>query len=145
MAHIDFFELKSATDLFRKLEDDLIHLEASGQDSRIAFNFFVTAEHLPDWLGQRELVRQHSILRVVSHIANGAKHFELKNTRHKSVENTEKFRVFEEDVFEPGVFDESLIIELSSNEAQEFGAPEVDAASLGRKVVDFWRPHVPGA
>lgn len=145
MVHIDFFELKSAADLFCKLEDDLAHMEAAGQDSRIAFNFFVTAEHLPDWLGQRALVRKYSFLRVVSHIANGAKHFELTNKRHKSVTNTEKLRVFEDEVFEPGVFDEPLIIELSPNEAQELGTAKIDAVSLGRKVVEFWRPYVPAS
>ena len=145
MMHIDFFELKTATDLFRKLEDDLVSLEASCQDNRIAFNFFVTAEHLPDWLGKRDLVRKHCILRVVSHIACGAKHFDLKDKRHKSVTSAEKSRVYDEGVFEPGVFREPLVIELSSDEAQELGATVIDAVSLGKKVVEFWRTYVPVA
>lgn len=36
--HMDFFELRTARDLFRKLEGDLAQMEQS-QDSRIAFNF----------------------------------------------------------------------------------------------------------
>ncbi len=142
MHHIDFFELKTASDLFRKLEGDLEELESSGQDTRIAFNFFVTAEHLPDWLGQRNLVREHCILRIVSHIANGAKHFHIYDKRHKSVTNTEKLRVFEEGVFESGVFYEPLNILLSSNETKELGVDIIDAVSLGHKVVEFWRPYV---
>jgi len=145
MAHIDFFELKTAADLFCKLEGDFADLEASSQDARIAFNFYITAEHLPDWLGQRDLVKKHSVLRIVSHIANGAKHFHLDDKRLKSVINTEKFRVFEEGVFEQGVFYEPLVIHLSSVEAQELGGAVIDAVSLGRKVVEFWRPYVPAS
>jgi hypothetical protein len=39
--------LKTAADLFRKLAGDFAALKSS-QDTRVAFNFFVTAEHLPD-------------------------------------------------------------------------------------------------
>ena len=143
--HIDIFELKSAADLFRKLEGDFAALEASGQDTRVAFNFFVTAEHLPDWLGRRDLVRQHASLRVVSHIANGAKHFVLDDRRHQSVTRTEKFRYVEEGYVEPGYFYEPLLIHLSPDEARELGAPTIDAVSLGRRVVEFWRHYVPTA
>lgn len=140
--HIDFFELKTPADLFRKLESDLASLDASGQDTRIAFNFFVTAEHLPDWLGLRTLVQKNSILRIVSHIANGAKHFNLNDPRHKSVTNTEKFRIYAEDVYEPDVFYEPLIIHLSPDETRELGQSEIDALTLGHKVLEFWRPYI---
>jgi hypothetical protein len=142
--HIDIFELKTAADLFRKLEGDFAALKSS-QDTRVAFNFFVTAEHLPDWLGRRGLVRQHAILRVVSHIANGAKHFTLDDRRHTSVSGTEKVRYVEEGYVEPGYFDEPLLIHLSPDEARELGASPIGAAELGRRVLEFWRPHVPKA
>ena len=140
--HIDFFELRTPADLFCKLESDLASLEASGQDTRIAFNFFVTAEHLPDWLGQRALVKTNCILRIVSHIANGAKHFHLNDKRHNSVTSTEKFRVVEEGCVEPSYFYEPLLIHLSPDEAKELGLSEIDALTLGHKVLDFWRPYV---
>ena len=140
--HIDTFELKTPADLFRKLEGDLAAMESS-QDAKIAFNFFVTAEHLPDWLGQRCLVRKHAILRIVSHIANGMKHFTLDDHRHASVTGTEKFRYVEEGYVEPGYFDEPLLIELSPREARDIGLLAIDAAALGRKVLEFWRPYVP--
>ena len=142
--HIDIFELKTAADLFRKLEGDLTALESS-QDTKVAFNFFVTAEHLPDWLGRRDLVRQHAILRVVSHIANGAKHFTLDDRRHTSVTGTEKCRYVEEGYVEPGYIDEPLVIRLSPDEARDVGVSPIDAAALGRKVLEFWRPYVPAA
>jgi len=140
--HIDFFELKTPADLFSKLEGDLAALEKSGQDARIAFNFFVTAEHLPDWIGQRILVKANCILRIVSHIANGAKHFHLDEKRHNSVTGTEKYRVVEEGYAEPGYFYEPLLIQLSPNEAKELGLSEIDAVNLGHKVLEFWRPYV---
>jgi hypothetical protein len=145
MAGFHFFELKTPADLFHKLESDLAALEASCQDTRIAFNFFVTAEHLPDWLGRRDLVRQHAILRVVSHIASGAKHFVLDDTRHQSVTSTEKFRVFEEGCFEPGVFHEPLLIHLSPDESREMNVSTIDAVILGRRVIEFWRQYIPAA
>lgn len=138
-----FFELKTAADLLRKLEGDLGAFEASYQDTRIGFNFFVTAEHLPDWLGRRDLVRQHAILRVVSYIANGAKHFVLTERRHQSVTGTEKFRYFEEGYIEPGYFYEPLLIHLSADEARELGVSRIDAITLGRRVVEFWSQYVP--
>ena len=140
--HIDFFELKTPADLLAKLESDLASLETSGQDTRVAFNFFVTAEHLPDWLDKRKIVKENCILRIVSHIANGAKHFYLKDKRHKSVSSAEKHRVYAEGVYEPGVFYEPLLIQLTDDEAKELNLTEIDAVDLGRKVLEIWKPYV---
>ncbi|MGQ3684522.1 MAG: hypothetical protein ACUBOA_05850 [Candidatus Loosdrechtia sp.] len=82
------------------------------------------------------------MLRITSHIANGAKHFEAKAKHHNSVIGTEKFRVYEEGVFEQGVFYEPLLIHLENNEATELGVTEIDVIDLGHKVLDFWRTRV---
>jgi hypothetical protein len=140
-----FFELTTPLQLFRKMEADLAALQQSGQDSHIAFNFFVTAEHLPDWLGLRALVHQHALLRIVRHLANGAKHFNVDPKRHRSVVVTSKDRYFEEGYIEPGYMEEPLLVHLSPDEADEMGTAVIDSVSLGRKVLAFWRPHVPGA
>jgi len=140
-----FFELRTPADLFRKLEADLEALEATYEDTRVAFNFFVTAEHLPDWLNKRDLVRQTAILRVVSHIANGAKHLVLHDRRHQSVTSTEKLRYVEEGYFEPGYVCEPLLIHLSPDEARDLGFQTISAVTLGHKVVEFWRPYIPTA
>lgn len=137
-----FFELTTPSALFEKIESDLAELEASNQDVKVAFNFFLSVEHLPDWLGKRSLVRENCILRIVSHIANGAKHFNLNIERHKSVKGTEKSRYVAADYIEEGYIEEPLIIHLSEEEAEELGSPEIDAVSLGKQVVEFWRPHV---
>ncbi len=138
-----FFDLNTPADLFRKLEGDLAALESSYQDTRVAFNFFVTAEHLPNWLGKRDLILQHAILRIVSHIANGAKHFNLDDARHDSVTSTEKSRYVEEGYIEPGYYHEPLLIHLSPDEALEMNTPTIDAVTLGRQVIEFWRQHIP--
>ncbi|MEH1799377.1 MAG: hypothetical protein V7L13_09440 [Nostoc sp.] len=140
---MQFFELLTAYDLFKKLEQDLEDLERSYQDTRVAYNLFVTAEHLPDWLDKRDLVRKYAILRITSHLANGAKHFHLRDPRHKSITKTEKDRVFEQGVFEPGVFNEPLVIYLSNEEAQELGTETIDALTLAKKVIKFWEPYIP--
>jgi hypothetical protein len=142
---MNFFELTTPLDLFRKMEGDLAELESSSQDTKVAFNFFVTAEHLPDWLKRRDLVCNHAILRIVSHLANGGKHFFLDKNRHHSITNTEKIRYVEAGYAEPGYFYEPLLIHLSPDEAQELGTPTIDAVTLGRKVVEFWRQYVPRA
>ena len=119
-------------------------MSAAASDASLAFNFFVTAEHLPDWLHQRGLVKDNGILRIVSHLANGAKHFSLDPKRHKSVTAT-SLDTYAEDYAEPGYFEELLLVHLSENEAREFGAATVSTTVLGTMVLDFWRPYVPGA
>ena len=139
----NFFELKTPADLFRKLESDLAALESSYQDTWVAFNFFVTAEHIPDWFDRRDLVGKHAILRVVSHLANGAKHFILNDNRHQSVTVTEKFRYVEDGYIESGYFYEPLLVHLSPDEACEMRATTIDVVLLGRQVVEFWKQYVP--
>ena len=143
--HIDFFELRTPADLFRKSEDDLRALQASPCDTRLAFNFFVTVEHLPDWLSRRDLVQKNCVLRIVSHLANGAKHFVLNDSRQTSVKKAEASRYVEPGYAEPGYFEESLEIHLAPDEAREMGATVIDAVSLGQEALQFWRPHVPAA
>lgn len=46
--YFKFFELQTPADLYSKLENDLASIKETAQDSKSAFNFFVTAEHLPD-------------------------------------------------------------------------------------------------
>jgi hypothetical protein len=100
---MDFFELTTPLQLFQKMQSDLAALMTSGQDARIAFNFFVTAEHLPDWLGLRSEVKKHALLRVVSHLANGAKHFTLDPKRHTAVVATSKESTLRKAMWSPAI------------------------------------------
>ncbi|SAL86458.1 hypothetical protein AWB74_07710 [Caballeronia arvi] len=84
-------ELKTPDDLAKKLAFDLARMRDPGQRLYAAFDFFVTTEHVVDWLhpndndadkANRSALRQSSILlQVVSHLANGGKHFQVT---HKS-------------------------------------------------------------
>src|SRR5690554_6328496 len=98
-----FGELRMASDLVLKLQHDLERLKTSPHNQYAAFDFFVTAEHIVDWIypdqtdsnnrEKRKTVRANSeLLRITSHIANGAKHFEATDKRHQSVAGIEKSR-----------------------------------------------------
>lgn len=137
-----FFELKTAVDLFKKAEIDFAAMKDSPGDSKLAFNFFVTVEHIPDWLNRRADVNTSPVLRVVSHLANGAKHFTLDDKRHKSVAKTERERVVEEGYAEEGVFYEPLVVWLSPDEEKEIGAKKLDVVGLGTLALDHWRKKI---
>jgi hypothetical protein len=92
------FDLKDAHDLRAKMRRDLQRLRAAPLDPDCAFNFFVTAEHMLDWIypkkagkADREAAKQSEILlRICSHLANGLKHFEVESKQHDSVSATAK-------------------------------------------------------
>jgi hypothetical protein len=126
-------------------------MEKSPLDQYAAFDFFVTAEHIVDWLHPRDealrlgLRTSSPLLRITSHLANGSKHFEATAKRHRSVTATEKLRYAEEGYFEVGVFHEPLLIHLTPNEARELGTPTVEALTLARQVLEFWLKRVPAS
>jgi hypothetical protein len=47
-----FFELQSPLDLLNKMEADYARLSRNPLDTYAAFDFFVAAAHLPEWLGK---------------------------------------------------------------------------------------------
>lgn len=148
------FELRTPADLVRKLHHDLKRMESSPQDQFAAFDFFTTADCVVDWLhpdrrvfrdnavARKALRDSSALLRITSHLANGSKHFHA--TVHNSVTETEKFRCFEEGVFEEGCFHEPLLIHLTLHEAQELGYPTtaVEAIILAKGILEFWNKHV---
>jgi hypothetical protein len=50
--------------------------------------------------------------------------------------------VFEPGVFEEVIFEDSLRIELTPEEAKELGAETIDAVSLASQILDFWRQRI---
>ena len=92
------FDLSKPSDLLGKLNRELDRLRLEPDNVDHAFNFFVTAEHMLDWLhpGQgkaetdvREKLRKSDpLLELVSHLANGSKHFDKLNKKHTSVKTT---------------------------------------------------------
>ena len=50
MLHDGFFDLRSPVDLLDKMRRDFKRLRAAPKDTYAAFDFFVTASHMHEWL-----------------------------------------------------------------------------------------------
>jgi hypothetical protein len=146
-----FGELQTPRDLVRKLQHDLARMESSPYDQFAAFDFFVTAEHIVDWehptsKAKREAVRaSNALLRVTSHVANGAKHFSATAKHHKSVSGVEKDRYAEPGYFAEDYAAEPLVIGLTDVEAKEIGGSSIEAIELARRVLAYWNTNLAGA
>lgn len=114
-----------------------------------AFNFFVTAESMLDWLhpgkagrAQREQLRgSDPLLEVVSHLATGAKHFDRLSAHHTAVSSTIKepasgfgMRPFGAAPYGGGP---ALVVRLSGKVALQLGA-RVSPLDLAHKVLVYW-------
>jgi hypothetical protein len=146
------FELRTPEDLLEKLRFDLKRLEEDPLDQYAAFDFFVSASHLPDWLSpghdqpardRRSEMRDRDILlQVCDHIANGSKHFQATATRHESVSRTERHyggfsREFSRE------FDISeLTVHLQGVAAEQLGE-SMDAVDLANRVLQYWEKEIP--
>src|ERR1700730_8909407 len=140
-----FFELQSPQDLLRKLGHDSDRVKKSPMDSYAAFDLFVTAYHMLDWLHpgdsnkatRKQMESDNNILQVVSHLANGSKHFQV--TRHHVV----KENIIHEGAFDPNVFGSNafdvgeLRVELDGDAAREFGS-STGVLELAAKALRFW-------
>jgi hypothetical protein len=151
-----FFEMKEALDLLRKLEHERWKAEPLNVD--FAWNFLVTAEHLPDWMGRThqgppllggasidKFKEDRPILRICSQIANGAKHLVTKPKQHTSVDRTviETTAYVEEGYITEGYFDEEsmLRVYLTPDEVVALGrvAADVDALWLADRIMEFYQ------
>ena len=164
-----FFVLKTPEDLLRKLERECNRWKADPLNVDFAWNFFITAEHLPDWVYYQDMptsgkerpdlldgetpyefkmALKRPVLRICSHLANGAKHFHLRNSNLASVASMhERPRAF----FEPGAFIEgffeppALMVDLAPDEqrALSLAEPLIEALSLASDVLAFWQARLP--
>ena len=146
-----FFALQKPGDLLAKLRGDYERLERSPGDTCAAFDFFVTAYHMLDWLypndkGRREQEeRTNTVLQVCSHIANGIKHFRATARKHQSVSGTRSER---SGGFNSGAFNRMgfnvlryrLFIRLDGQAAVRFGT-EIECLSLASEVLKYWENH----
>jgi len=135
------FDLKTPEDLVRKLFFEFQQFSNKPNDTYLAFNFFVTAEHIPDWIDEKNLRKQDPLLRICSHIANGAKHFMVD--RHHSIEQTEKERYVAKGYVAGGYVEEPLMVYLSEGEAKEIGEAKFRAIQLAEMIVDYWSERFP--
>lgn len=139
-----FGSLKTQNDLLRKIQHDFARLQAAPTDVYAAFDFYVSAYHMLDWLhpkddaGRRAEEAKSPLLQVCSHLANGAKHFEVTAKQHVSVNDvvTEEGKFFGGQFF-GGPFFGSLHIELDGQAAKDFGA-KVEAIEFAKQVLAYW-------
>lgn len=137
-----FFQLRTPDDLLAKLERDFLRMNKAMIDPYPAFDFFVTAEHMLDWLypgwkgrKQREAARKASpLLQMVSHIATGAKHMVPEASHHTSVHHVE------------GPSTEypqaALAIYPANALEQTLGFTGITTLGLAQQVLDYWRGHL---
>ena len=144
-----FAELRVPRDLVQKLEYDLARVLKSPQGHYAAFDFFVTAEHNVDWIhpddqkASKAVRSSSSLLRIISHLANGVKHFEAKAARHHSVTSVEKSRYVEAGYVEEGYFEEPLMVNLTTEEKSAFGQSSIEVAVLAKLVYEYWKSNAP--
>jgi hypothetical protein len=149
-----FFELRTPADLLQKLRHDHARIRADLMDAYAAFDFFVTAEHMLDWVlpdaadkankQRREQKRQaKAILRVTAHLASGAKHFKAMGPQHKSVDSARaRDGAFDSNAFDPAVFDtDRLVVDLMGVDASELGG-EISVVDLAERVLIYWESEL---
>lgn len=140
-----FGELQNPSDLIKKLEFDFGRLKESANDQYVAFDFFVTAEHIVDWIHPNDKEARKAIrssiplLKIISHIANGAKHFKATASHHKSIDDIEIDRYVEAGYVEEGYFEEPIIVKLTSAEAIQFGNSEINVVDLAQLTLTYWQ------
>ena len=148
------FTLDSPENLLKKLEHDYSLMSKAPNDPYLAFNFFVTAEHLLDWLypgnankKKRSEARQSEILlEICSHIASGAKHFQVEDSHHTSVDDTvlRKANPLRSPIFESPILHgggvPGLRVKLLGQAKKEYGS-SIGVVKLAEKILEFWRSH----
>ena len=145
-----FADLSTTGDLFAKLRHDRQRMSADPSDSYAAFDFFVTAEHVIDWLipdapgsrrqSERQAFRDSArILQITSHIASGGKHFRALSKQHTTVDDVEaRVGGFDPRAFSPTAFSPSAFLFAGIHVALDDGSL-VHVYTLADEVVAFWR------
>jgi len=143
--------LERPEDLLAKLHHDYERIRNAPGNPYAAFDFFVTAEHIIDWVlpGQanrqaRENLRGASVLlQVVSHVASGAKHFIAEARHHQSVQHADVApAAFQRNAFQGNAFQAGgLYLTLEGAAAESLGA-HINVQDLAVRILDFWDRYV---
>ena len=148
------FTLNDSLDLLEKLESDYQLLSRERGNAYLAFNFFVTAEHMLDWIypgyankSKRRSERESEIvLQVCSHLANGAKHFIAEARHHNTVSDSNKKRrwnplggPFVSPLLSYGGIP-TLYITLEGDAEAVLGR-SITALKLAELVLNYWKQH----
>lgn len=153
-----WFELRTVNDLLRKLDRDFEKLKQHPHDVDLAFNFFVTAEHMLDWQypgkanrSQRDKARRKDVLlQITSHLANGAKHFKVEAKHHQAVRDANQSSghwpkgYWPKGYWPPGYWSDLLYVELEGDAAAELGQ-RVGVLQLAERVLKNWQNRLSSA
>ena len=144
-----FVAMRSASDLRDKLRRDYARLAAHPGDADLAFNFFATANHLPDWLYPGDSARQAAartlpLLTLCSELATGVSHFRLADRRGRTAGKPPRtggyFSNYMGAYFGWHFGRGHLVVYLAGPLADELG-PSAGAADLARAVLAHWDKH----
>jgi hypothetical protein len=140
-----FFQLETPQDLLTKLRHDHRRLGANPYDSYAAFDFFVTANSLADWVRQGTTRRAETIPRICEQLADGTKHFILTSP-HRGVSGAMQI---------PGATSEqatsgatraaaprTLAVPLGPAEAAELGQNAISVLDLAAPVLAYWKARI---
>jgi excisionase family DNA binding protein len=153
-----FLDLETPMDLFHKLEREYERWRQDPVNTDLAWNFFVTAEHLPDWLARADsqalggksintFKEANPLLRICSHLANGGKHFKAKE--HTSVQQIVRVRTVRV-TQGPGGDNSLTTISEDPPRLEVYVTPKEQAAlgwstsygsalGLAAQILEFWR------
>ena len=142
------FHLQSPKQLLEKLRHDFVRLKEDQVDVYAAFDFFVTARHMPEWLypgdtnKQKALWDAQVLLRVCRHIADGSKHFRVTGAQHDTVKDlSNRGGVFQPGVFQSNVFQVGkLFVELDGDAITSLGT-DIEVVALAGRILEFWEVH----
>jgi hypothetical protein len=146
-----FFSLRTPRDLLAKVEADYCRMKAADPGSvdaqYAAFDFFVGANHLPDWVQQptgksKSDLRNYQDGALVDHVASGAKHFRVTVERHTTAKQTRlvdglwKRGLWAPGVWARGVWAEArLVIDLEDGTS-------IDAFEVAERVLQHWKQAI---
>jgi hypothetical protein len=149
-----FAPLQQPRDLVAKLRHDFERMRAAPDDAYAAFDFFVTAEHIVDWLlpdkpGANQAAARKArrasleLLEITSHLANGAKHFQALAKQHDSVADVKLAQGgFDPRAFSPTAFSPAAFRMHGLNVHLEDGRV-LNVLSLAEDVLRHWQTELP--
>ena len=132
-------DLQTPQDLLRKLQHDYERMKAQPSDSYRAFDFFMTAYHIKDWVGWADVEKYvvgkpeaATLIRTCGEIANNAKH--SRKDRKAQLAGTR----LEGAAFDPRAFQNSAFQTgtLMIDTGVELG--QTDTLTLAKNVLEFW-------
>ena len=145
MASPGFFELQTAMDLLRKLEWDYTQLQQDSENVYLAYNFFVTAENMPEWVKDKafkhRIQQQKLILTLVNELATGGKHM-TSGKKKPAIDSATRDRYVAEGYVKRGYFKEPLVVRLSPEQAAKRGQDTIDVLTLAGEVLAHWQQYL---